>query len=214
MTTNVFDCFCTNFYLKQAENKKDDKEPMSNVEPIDKEPEKEEAQEAPDALTQALADAEGWKDKCLRAVADAENARKRAERDIAETQKYAISNFARDLVNVAETLKRALESANADTLATADPLLKTVHSGVEMTLKELLGIFERFGIKRIDPVGQKFDHNLHQAIAQVDAPNAEPGSIVQVVQAGYTIADRLLRPAMVAVAKAESPPPPTVDTVA
>jgi molecular chaperone GrpE len=191
---------------------------MTNPEPLDIQQEPETTPEplpAGDAaLLAAKAEAADWKDKCLRAVADAENARKRAERDVSETQKYAVSNFARDLVGVAETLKMALESVNEDALANADPLLKTVHSGVEMTLKELLSTFERFGIKRIDPMGQKFDHNLHQAIAQVDAPHAEAGSVVQVVQAGYTIADRLLRPAMVAVAKAESSPKPSVDTVA
>lgn len=191
---------------------------MNNSEPIDIKQEPESAPEQPQtadaALLTAKAEAEAWKDKCLRAVADAENARKRAERDVSETQKYAVSNFARDLVNVAETLQRAVESADAEVLANADPLLKTVHSGVEMTLKELLSVFERFGIKRIDPIDQKFDHNLHQAVAQVDAPGSEAGTVVQVVQAGYTIADRLLRPAMVAVAKAETSPKPSVDTLA
>ncbi len=165
-------------------------------------------------LAAAHAAAEDWKNKCLRAIADADNTRKRAERDIAETQKYAVSQFAHDLVNVAETLQRALSSVDEDARAKADPLLATVHAGVEMTLKELLTVFERFGIRRIDPLGEKFDHNLHQAIAQIAAPNASPGEVVQVVQAGYTIHERLLRPAMVAVAKAESPPQPTVDTVA
>lgn len=144
------------------------------------------------------ADNEKLRDQWLRAVAEMENLRKRAQRDVEETGKYAVSGFARDLVGVVENLQRALDSIPE---GEQNPQLQSFRQGVEMTLKELLGAFERNGIVRVDPIGQKFDHNLHQAVAQVEAPDTEPGTVMQVMQAGYVIHGRLLRPAMVAVAK-------------
>ena len=141
------------------------------------------------------------RDQLLRAGAETDNVRKRAERDRDESSKYAITRFAGDMVSVLENLKRATESMTPEARA-SNPQLDTLGQGVDMTLQELLSIFERFGIKRIDPMGQKFDHNLHQAVAQVEYPDVLPGIVVQVVQAGYVIEGRLLRPAMVAVAKA------------
>jgi molecular chaperone GrpE len=151
------------------------------------------------------------KDQGLRALAEAENTRRRAERELGDMSKYAVTGFARDLVGVIENLQRAIESIPGD-LKQAQPAVANLALGVEMTLKELLSVFERNGIRRIDPIGQKFDHNLHQAVAQVDAPDAEPGSVVQVLQAGYVIHDRLLRPAMVGVAAGS--PQKQVDTQA
>lgn len=139
------------------------------------------------------------KDQAIRALAEVENTRRRAEREVADMAKYAVTNFARDLVNVVENLQRAVESIPAN-LKESQPAVANLATGVDMTLRELLGAFERHGIKRIDPMGQKFDHNLHQAVAQVDTPDAAAGTVVQVLQAGYTIHDRLLRPAMVGVA--------------
>lgn len=139
------------------------------------------------------------KDQALRGLAEAENTRRRAERELGDMSKYAVTGFARDLVSVIENLQRAVESISPE-LKEAQPAVGNLAVGVEMTLKELLGVFERNGIKRIDPLGQKFDHNLHQAVAQVETPDAEPGTVVQVLQAGYVIHDRLLRPAMVGVA--------------
>jgi len=138
------------------------------------------------------------RDQWMRAVAETENVRKRAQRDVEETAKYAIAGFARDMVNVMENLQRALGSMPED--AASGPL-KQLAEGIELTHKELLTIFEKHGIKRFDPVGQKFDHNLHQAIAQVEKPGSPPGTVVQVLQAGYTLYDRLLRPAMVTVTR-------------
>lgn len=138
------------------------------------------------------------KDQSLRALAEAENTRRRAEREVADMSKYAVAGFARDLVGVIENLQRATESIPAE-LKEAQPAVANLATGVDMTRQELLKVFERHGIKRIDPIGQKFDHNFHQAVAQVEA-DAEPGTVVQVLQAGYIIHDRLLRPAMVAVA--------------
>lgn len=168
-----------------------------------------------DALASAQQELLQMKDQWLRAVADAENTRKRSERETQEARKYAVGEFARDMIVVAENLKRAVESIPANVSETdATPLLKTIYSGVEMTLKELLGNFERHGLKRIDPKGQSFDHNFHQAVAQVEDASVKPGEIVQVIQAGYTLHDRLLCPAMVAVAKPPADHPQHVDTSA
>lgn len=139
------------------------------------------------------------KDQALRALAETENTRRRSERELADMSKYAVTGFARDLVGVLENLQRALDAIPAE-LKETQPAVANLAVGVDMTLKELLSVFARHGIKRIDPMGQKFDHNFHQAVAQVDAPDAVPGNVVQVMQAGYVIHDRLLRPAMVAVA--------------
>lgn len=152
------------------------------------------------------------KDQLLRAAAELENTRKRMQRDQEETAKYAITGFARDLVAVIENLQRASEAVPKDAL-TKDPFLKTLSEGVEMTQRELLNIFQRHGIKRIDPIGEKFDHNFHQAVAQIETPDKPPGTVVQVLQAGYVIHDRLLRPAMVGVAK-QGEAPQKVDTTA
>ncbi len=151
------------------------------------------------------------KDQALRALAEVENTRRRAEREMGDMSKYAVTSFARDLVSVIENLQRAVESIPAE-LKEAQPAVSNLAMGVEMTLKELLGVFERQGIKRLDPIGQKFDHNFHQAVAQIDTPDAEPGTVVQVLQAGYVIHDRLLRPAMVGVAAGT--PAKQVDTQA
>jgi molecular chaperone GrpE len=141
------------------------------------------------------------KDQWVRAAAETENVRKRAERDQQETAKYAAAKFARDMVDVLENVKRAAESLTPEKRA-ENELLKTVGDGMDMTVQELTGIFARHGVQRIDPMGAKFDHNIHQAVVQVDMPDSEPGTVVQVVQAGYMHHDRLLRPAMVAVTKA------------
>jgi len=140
-------------------------------------------------------------DQWVRAVAEADNIRKRSQRDMEENAKYAITGFARDMVSVLENLKRASDSIPQSERAGND-LLKTLGEGVDLTLKELLAIFQNNGIKRIDPLNAKFDHNFHQAVAQVERDDVVPGTVVQVVQAGYVIHDRLLQPAMVVVSKA------------
>ena len=140
------------------------------------------------------------RDQWVRAVAETDNVRKRAQRDQEEYSKYAVSGFARDLISVLENLKRATESIPLDARQ-QNELLKTLGEGVDLTLQELLGIFDRYGIKRIDPLHEKFDHNLHQAVVQVEQNDVPPGTVIQVVQAGYIIHDRLLQPAMVAVSK-------------
>lgn len=140
------------------------------------------------------------RDQWVRAVAETDNVRKRAKRDHEELSKYAVSGFARDLVSVLENLKRATDTIPAEAREDNE-LLKTLGEGVDLTLQELVTIFEKYGIKRLNPLNEKFDHNFHQAVVQVDQPDVEPGTVIQVVQAGYTIHDRLLQPAMVAVSK-------------
>lgn len=151
------------------------------------------------------------KDQALRALAEAENTRRRSERELQDMSKYAVTSFARDLVSVLENLQRALDSIPED-LMKDQPAVSNLYTGVEMTLKELISVFARQGIQRIDPMGEKFDHNLHQAVAQIESPDVEPGTVVQVLQAGYTIQDRLLRPAMVGVAAGGTPSDKKLDT--
>jgi molecular chaperone GrpE len=139
------------------------------------------------------------KDQTLRALAEVENIRRRAERDQQDTAKYAVSKFAGDLVAVLENLQRAVDAIPQE-LRKEQPAVGNLAVGVEMTLKELLSAFEKHGIVRVDPLGQKFDHNFHQAVSQVEDATAEAGTVLQVLQAGYVIHDRLLRPAMVIVA--------------
>jgi molecular chaperone GrpE len=163
------------------------------------------------------------KDRLLRALADAENTRRRAEREKADASQYAVTKFARDMLSVADNLKRALDAYPPDVRAGAAPQVKAVIEGIEATERHLQSTLERHGVKMIDTNGARFDPNLHQAIAEVPAEGKQPGSIVNVVQTGYLIADRLLRPAMVTVARSggsETPQTPgntpgsTVDTKA
>jgi len=136
----------------------------------------------------------------LLTIADMENLRKRTQKEIQDARKYAVGNLAQDLIAVLENLRRAEESIPEEKIE-SDELLKNVLEGVKMTSSELLRVFERNSIKRIDPIGEKFDHNFHQALLEVPTNDQDPGTVVQVMQAGYLIHDRLLRPAMVAVAK-------------
>jgi molecular chaperone GrpE len=140
------------------------------------------------------------KDRLLRALAETENVRRRAEREREDTAKYAVTGFARDVLPVADNLGRALAAIGPD-LRGKDPSLDALIAGIELTDRELKSIFERHGIRRIDPLGERFDHNFHQAMMEVEDPTKPPGTVVQVLQAGYGLRDRLLRPAMVAVAK-------------
>jgi molecular chaperone GrpE len=149
------------------------------------------------------AEADNHKDRALRALAEVENVRKRLERERDEARTYSVTRFARDFLTVADNLSRALAAMPAEARAKADDSLKAVLDGVEATERELQAALARHGVKVIAAEGQRFDPHLHQAIAEVPAKGVEPGSVVAVVQPGYTIGERLLRPAMVTVAKAE-----------
>lgn len=147
----------------------------------------------------------GLKDKLLRIMAENENVRRRAQRDVEDASRYAVSNFARDILTIGDNLARALESVPENAREENESLVSLL-DGVTMTQREFVTTIERHGIKQIDPMGEKFDHNFHQAVFEVEDGEKEPGTVVQVVQQGYTIGDRLLRPAMVGVAKPPAPP--------
>jgi molecular chaperone GrpE len=149
------------------------------------------------------------KDRNLRVLAEMENLRKRTEREKAEATLYAATNFASDLLSVADNFSRALSAVPEEERNGADELTRSLLSGIEVIERELLNIFERHGIKRMQPLGQKFDPTMHQAILEVPSAEQPPGTVVQVLQDGYAIGDRCLRPAMVAVAKAVEPAPPS-----
>lgn len=141
------------------------------------------------------------KDRLLRTLADMENLRRRGEKDLADARTYAMTNFARDMVNVADNLRRAIESVPADARQAVEGVLKSVLEGVELTERDLLNTLERHGIKKLDPVGQKFDPNFHQAMMEVPDTTVPSGTVTQVIQTGFAIGDRVLRPALVGVAK-------------
>lgn len=158
-----------------------------------------EAEESLETLRQQLAQAErkaeeNW-DKFLRAQAEMENLRRRMERELKNVQKYAIEKFAKDLLSVADSLELGLKAA----METEDP--GKICEGIELTLKQLLTVFERFNIRPIDPVGEKFNPECHQAMAVEEVEGAEPDSVVKVLQKGYALNDRILRPALVVVAR-------------
>jgi molecular chaperone GrpE len=152
------------------------------------------------ALAALRAETAELKDKLLRAHAEVENIRKRAEREREETAKYAISKLAREVVGVGDNFQRAIEAVPTGA-ADQDPALKSFLDGVTMTERELLNVLERHGIKRIHPINEPFNPHLHQAVMEIQRTDVPAGTAVQVFQAGYTIGDRVLRPAMVAVSK-------------
>ncbi len=139
------------------------------------------------------------RDRLLRALAEVENTRRRAQREREDATKYAVSGFAKDLLSVADNLRRALDSLpEADAV---DPRTRSLLAGVAATERELLSVLERHGVRRLDPMGERFDHNFHQAIFEVERADRPTGTVVEVLQPGYVLQDRLLRPAMVGVAK-------------
>ena len=150
------------------------------------------------------------KDKHLRVLAEMENLRKRTEREIVDGRLYGIAGFARDVLSIADNLRRALDAVDADTRERAGSGVKALFDGVELTERELQKMLEKHGIKKFEPLGEKFDPNLHQAMFEVPDPNVPPGMVAQVVQAGYKIGERVLRPALVGVSKG-GPKPATTE---
>jgi molecular chaperone GrpE len=164
-----------------------------------------EAEAAEAAAPSPEAEIAALEDQLLRAMAETENTRRRAQRELEDVRRYAVTEFARDLLALADNLERAMASAKAGDDEAGDQ--SALIEGVELTERQFRQILEAHGIRRIEAEGQKLDPNLHQAMMQIDDAEAEPGTIVEVVQVGYTIHDRLLRPAMVAVAKAPDAAP-------
>ncbi len=137
----------------------------------------------------------------LRTLAEMENLRKRTTREVSDARTYAISGFARDVLDIADNLQRALDAVPAEARAAADPGLKALIEGVELTERSLHNSLEKHGVRKFDPAGEKFDPNVHQAMYEVPDPSVPVGTIAQVIQAGYMIGERVLRPALVGVAK-------------
>ena len=184
-------------------------EPEATTEPAGPTPEQAVVQlaEEIERLTQENGE---LKDRALRALAETENTRRRAQKDKEDTAKFAVSSFARDMLTVADNLGRAVAALPEG--KAEDPVFVNMRDGIAAVERELATAFERHGIVRLDPMGEKFDPNYHQAMFEVPDSGQVPGTVVQIMQAGYVLHGRLLRPAMVGVAKGE--PPQKVDTEA
>jgi molecular chaperone GrpE len=168
------------------------------------------ADASPDPTAERAREVADLKDRLLRSLAEMENLRRRTEKQVADERVYGIASFARDMLAVADNMRRALDAVTPELRETADPAVKALIEGVELTERELLKVLEKHGVKKLEPLGSRFDPNLHQAMYEVPDPSVPAGTVVQAVQAGYTIGDRVLRPALVAVskggAKAAAPP--------
>lgn len=141
------------------------------------------------------------KDRMLRLAADMENLRRRTQREVADAKSFAVANFARDMLAVSDNLRRALEAVTEEQKEAGGDALKNLLEGVDITERSMMSTMERHGVKKLEPEGQKFDPNFHQAMFEVPNPQVPNNTVVQVVQAGYRIGERMLRPAMVGVAK-------------
>lgn len=168
---------------------------------VENEAVKEAAAGEPDALELLKAENTELRDRYLRLAAEMDNLRRRTEREVKDAKSYSVAGFARDMLAVSDNLRRAIDAIPPEARAAADAGLMTLIEGVEMTERSMLSALERHGVRKLEPVGQKFDPNFHQAMFEV--PNAEVpnNTVVQVVQAGFSIGERVLRPAMVGVAK-------------
>jgi molecular chaperone GrpE len=176
-----------------------------------------EAKSAPAATTQAPAaeadpmeklarEVSDLRDRLLRSLAEMENLRRRTEREVADTRVYAVAGFARDVLGVADNMARALQAPATELRQRADAGVKALLDGIELTERELLKVLEKHGVRKFEPHGEKFDPNLHQAMYEVPDTSLPPGTVAHVVQAGYMIGERVLRPALVAVAKGAPKP--------
>jgi molecular chaperone GrpE len=182
---------------------------MTDAQPddaADKGPEEAETRQdnAPDphaVLEKLLAENAELKDRNLRALADTENMRRRSEREAVDARAYAVTAFARDLLSVVDNLERALSSLTEEQRASTDSGFKGLTEGVELTARDLTSVLARHGVRRIDPQGEKFDPNFHQAMFEAPDDNVPSGAVAQVVQSGWKISDRVLRPALVGVSK-------------
>ena len=172
-------------------------------------PELEEAAAEANPVDALLAENADLRDRLLRLAAEMDNLRKRMDREIADTRAYAITKFARDMLTATDSLSRAMLVLPAETRDTADGPMKSLIEGIELTEREMQRLLAVHGVKPIEAEGQKFDPHKHQAMFEVPDPTRPEGTVVQVVQAGYAIGDRVLRPAMVGVAKGgvANPPP-------
>jgi len=181
---------------QDLENPTSEKEEQASESPK----EKEEVEISPEDLIEKLnEEITGLKDQRLRAIAELENFRKRAEKDQSDALKYGISNFAKEIINIRDNIERAQSSISEE--AKNNESIKSVIEGIDLIAQSVVSTFEKIGIKKIESLNEKFDHNLHQAMMEIENDDLEPGTIVQELIPGYTLHDRLLRPAMVGVSK-------------
>lgn len=174
----------------------------------------EQAEQANAALMELGKEVEELRDKLLRTAAEAENVRRRAQRDVADAKSFSIANFARDMLGVADNLTRALDAIPDDARNNGDPGFAALIEGVELTQKSMHGALQRHGVVKLEPEGERFDPNFHQAMFEVPNPDMPNNTVVQVVQAGYRIGERVLRPAMVGVSKGGPKAAPAADAEA
>ena len=161
----------------------------------------EAAAATPDPVAQLAKEAADLKDRLLRTLAEMENLRRRTEREVADARAYGVTSFARDILAVADNMERAMKALDNEIREKADAGVKALLDGVELTERELINVMEKHGVRKIEPLGQKFDPNLHQAMLELPDPSVPSGTVVQVMQPGYTIGERVLRPALVGVSK-------------
>jgi molecular chaperone GrpE len=178
----------------------------AQTETAEADPQAKSTEKPADPLAEAKREAADYRDKLLRTLAEMENLRKRTEREIADARAYGITGFARDVLAVADNMHRALETIDPALRESADAKVKSLIEGVELTERELLKALEKHGVKKFSPEGQKFDPNFHQAMFEMEHPELPSGHVAQVMQAGYMIGERVLRPAMVGVSKAAPKP--------
>ena len=187
------------------ENNKIDEQDLENPtsekdEQVSESPKEKEEEVSPEDLIEKLnEEISVLKDQRLRAIAELENFRKRAEKDQSDALKYGISNFAKEIINIRDNIERAQSSISEE--AKNNEAIKSVIEGIDLIAQSVVSTFEKIGIKKIESLNEKFDHNLHQAMMEIENDDLEPGTIVQELIPGYTLHDRLLRPAMVGVSK-------------
>ena len=181
---------------QDLENPTSEKEEQVSESPKEKE---EEVISPEDLIEKLNEEITGLKDQRLRAIAELENFRKRAEKDQSDALKYGISNFAKEIINIRDNIERAQSSISEE--AKNHEAIKSVIEGIDLIAQSVVSTFEKIGIKKIESLNEKFDHNLHQAMMEIEDDDLEPGTIVQELIPGYTLHDRLLRPAMVGVSK-------------
>jgi len=165
----------------------------------------------PDPIELLKAENAELRDRYLRLAAEMDNLRRRTEREVKDAKSYSVAGFARDMLAVSDNLRRALDAIPAEAKAAGEAGLTTLIEGVEMTERSMLSTLERHGVRQLDPVGQKFDPNFHQAMFEVPNTEVPNNTVVQVVQAGFTIGERVLRPALVAVSKGGAKAAPAAD---
>ena len=185
--------------VKTSEENKTDESQIEEINEKD-EDSNENDKDSPDNIIEKLnEEIQDLKDQRLRAAAELENFRKRAEKDQSDALKYGVSNFAKEIISIKDNIERAQSSISDDVRSNDD--VKSVVEGLDLIAQSAVSTFEKIGIKKIESLNEKFDHNLHQAMMEIENDQVEPGTIVQELIPGYTLHDRLLRPAMVGVAK-------------